>query len=226
MAIKVRSGGPAGSGIKFTGDPTKGGAGLGKSYTGGGGGGGGGATPEVGMSLRLTTPDPLNLANQVINETGDAAYFVSQGWYRSGLRYFRKWEQAGSSSALTFQVCNSTGTPIPNTNVTVHVNRQYSQSNASMSRMVGGMSTSFTADDANPHSENNFTLMTDSNGYVSFTLDNNNNAGQVPYVSAWQLNQDPFILGVTPHVFCQLSVGYYDNNDEVIDLVELHYYHT
>lgn len=112
----------------------------------------------------ITLTSPMVDDNHSVNRQGDANFWVSQGWYHSGVTYYRHYLVVGKTYKLTYHVDGKGGDALANTPVTLVFNKQYSGSNA---KMKCGTASS-TGDEAT------CTRSTDANGNVSFWLTNLN----------------------------------------------------
>ena len=120
-------------------------------------------------SIRLVSPEltPENTHSR----SGDASYFVGQGWYGAGLTFRDVYVRATTSITLTFEAKNANGSLATNTSITLNVGKQWSESNAGFSS--NGYTTNLGAS-YNESVQLVLTGTTDSNGRVSFTLLNLN----------------------------------------------------
>lgn len=144
------------------------------------------------------------------NRPDDAGFFVSQGWYRAGLRTITKQVPVGSTQSLTWLVTDSDGKALPHVNVHFVIGKEYSGSNAKVS--VGSVSST-----GNQQIIDGFT---GSDGTVTFQLANSD-------VAADAADNPGANLGANysgKHLFTQVSVWTTGQNQDSIDLIDLVYH--
>lgn len=112
----------------------------------------------------ITLTSPMVDDSHSVNHQGDADFWVSQGWYHTGVTFYRHYLVVGKTYKLTYHVVGKGGDPLADTPVQLLFNKQYSGSNA---HMKCGSHHS-TGDEAS------CTRSTDANGNVSFWLTNLN----------------------------------------------------
>lgn len=175
----------------------------------------------VGAALATSTPTPFT-GNAVIrlagadatntfNRQADADYFVSQGWYRGGLRTFTKLVPVGSTQHLTFVVSNAAnGAPLANTTVHFVFNKEYSSSNAKVN--IGDVSSTGVQQIVDG--------VTGSDGTVSFDLVNTDVATDASDNPGTNLSGNY----TGKHLFSQVTAWVTDQGTDSIDLIDLAYF--
>ena len=163
--------------------------------------------------------DGLSDANAT-NNANDAAYFVSQGWYNDGLRFYEKKQIAGTSQTLSYTVTDEFGAPLANKSIKLIMGKAWSASNAKVS--VDGVAAVTDAVDCGGWFgyciDQAFVLKTtDSLGKVTFTLDN----ADLPANGA-DYNADPTARYTGTHLFSQIAAVSGDAGD-VIDIIDMVY---
>ena len=175
----------------------------------------------VGAALATSTPTPFT-GNAVIrlagadatntfNRQADADYFVSQGWYRGGLRTFTKLVPVGSTQHLTFVVSNAAnGAPLANTAVHFVFNKEYSASNAKVN--IGAVSSTGAQQIVDG--------VTGSDGTVSFDLVNTDVAADASDNPGTNLSGNY----TGKHLYSQVTAWVTDQGADSIDLIDLAYF--
>ena len=174
----------------------------------GGNGGGTTPTPFTGNAvIRLVGADSTN----TFNRQGDTDFFVSQGWYRGGLRVFTKQVPVGSTQHFTFVVSNAAnGANLANTAVHFVFGKDYSGSNAKVN-IGNAVSTG---------AQQIVDGVTDANGQVSFDLVNTDVASAAANNPGTNLSAD--YTGT--HLFTQVTAWVTNQGQDSIDLFDLVYY--
>ncbi len=174
----------------------------------GGNGGGTTPTPFTGNAvIRLVGADNTN----TFNRQGDADYFVSQGWYRGGVRVFTKQVPVGSTQHFTFVVSNAAnGANLANTAVHFVFGKDYSGSNAKVN-IGNAVSTG---------AQQIVDGVTDANGQVSFDLVNTDVAADAADNPGNNLSGDY----TGKHLFTQVTAWVTNQGQDSIDLFDLVYF--
>ena len=172
------------------------------------GGGGNEPTPFTGNAVvRLVGADATN----TFNRQADADFFVSQGWYRGGLRVMTKQVPVASTQQLKWVVTNAAdGTPLANVKVKFVFGKEYSGSNAKVN--VGS--------DASTGAQKIVEAVTASDGTVTFTLANTDVAGDAADYPTGGLGTN--YSG--KHLFSQVTAWVSNQNQDSIDIVDLVYF--
>lgn len=181
---------------------------AGAALSGSSGGGGNEPTPFTGNAVvRLVGADATN----TFNRQSDADFFVSQGWYRGGLRVMTKQVPVASTQELKWVVTNAAdGTPLANVKVKFVFGKEYSGSNAKVN--VGA--------DASTGAQKIVEAVTASDGTVTFTLANTD-------VAADAADYPTGGLGTNysgKHLFSQVTAWVSNQNQDSIDIVDLVYF--
>ena len=165
-------------------------------------------TPFTGNAvIRLVGADNTN----TFNRQGDADYFVSQGWYRGGVRVFTKQVPVGSTQRFTFVVSNAAdGSNLANTAVHFVFGKDYSGSNAKVN-IGNAVSTG---------AQQIVDGVTDANGQVSFDLVNTDVAADAANHPGTNLSADY----TGKHLFTQVTAWVTNQGQDSIDLFDLVYY--
>lgn len=165
-------------------------------------------TPFTGNAvIRLAGADATN----TFNRQADADYFVSQGWYRGGLRTFTKLVPVGSTQHLTFVVSNAAnGAPLANTTVHFVFNKDYSSSNGKVN--IGAVSSTGVQQIVDG--------VTGSDGTVSFDLVNTDVATDASDNPGTDLSGNY----TGKHLFSQVTAWVTDQGADSIDLIDLAYF--
>jgi hypothetical protein len=170
----------------------------------------GSSTPTVftgNAVIRLAGADATN----TFNRQADADFFVSQGWYRGGLRTFTKLVPVGSSQHLTFVVSNAAnGALLANTAVHFVFGKDYSGSTAKVN--VGSASSTGAQQIVDG--------VTNSQGQVSFDLVNTDVAAD----AADNPGSDLSVDYAGKHLYSQVTAWVTDQGADSIDLVDLVYF--
>jgi hypothetical protein len=118
-------------------------------------------TPFTGnANVRLVGMDDTNS----FNRPDDAAFWVTQGWYRAGVSARTKQVPVGSTQSLTYLVTNAAdNTPLAGQTVTLVLGKEYSGSNAKVN--VGNVAAVGTQNKT-------VTGVTDAQGRVTFSMVN------------------------------------------------------
>jgi hypothetical protein len=157
--------------------------------------------------IRLAGADATN----TFNRQADADFFVSQGWYRGGLRTFTKLVPVGSSQHLTFVVSNAAnGALLANTAVHFVFGKDYSGSTAKVN--VGSASSTGAQQIVDG--------VTNSQGQVSFDLVNTDVAAD----AADNPGSDLSVNYTGKHLYSQVTAWVTDQGADSIDLVDLVYF--
>ena len=171
----------------------------------------GGTTPPTVFTgnavIRLAGADATN----TFNRQADADFYVSQGWYRGGLRTFTKLVPVGSTQHLTFVVSNAAdGKNLANTTVHFVINKDYSGSNAKVN--IGAVSSTGAQQIVDG--------VTGSDGTVSFDLVNTDVAADASD------NPGTVLSGnyTGKHLFSQVTAWVTDQGTDSIDLIDLAYF--
>ncbi len=181
---------------------------VGAALAGSGGGGGNEPTPFTGNAvIRLVGADSTN----TFNRQADADFFVSQGWYRGGLRVMTKQVPVASTQNLTWVVSDAAnGSPLANVKVKFIFGKQYSGSTAKVN--VGN--------DASTGNEKVVEGVTAADGTVTFSLANTD-------VAADAADYPTGGLGTNysgKHLFSQVTAWVSNQNQDSIDIVDLVYF--
>ena len=157
--------------------------------------------------IRLAGADATN----TFNRQGDADFFVSQGWYRGGVRVFTKQAPVGSTQHLTFVVSNAAdGKVLANTTVHFVFGKDYSGSNAKVN--VGSA--------ASTGAQQIVDGVTNAQGQVSFDLVNTDVAADAADNPGTDLSVD--YKG--KHLYSQVAAWVTDQGTDSIDLFDLVYF--
>lgn len=181
------------------------------------------ATALAGIGISVTpaaaaepTMATIRLVSPVITSANawdgskDAADWVTKGYYKDGLRYFRYPVEAGSTTSLTYLATDQDGNPIANHAIKLAVNKQWSLSNAKM--QVGDLSTI-----ADPGIIVNGT--TNGEGKVTFVLKNNNLGSEGDPIPS-KLNDMP-----ANSLYSQVAPKMFDDETkQIIDIIDLSFH--
>ncbi|MFM8926769.1 MAG: hypothetical protein ACKOFA_01015 [Rhodoluna sp.] len=174
----------------------------------GSGGGNTEPTPFTGNAvIRLVGADATN----TFNRQADADFFVSQNWYRGGLRVMTKQVPVGSTQRLTWIVSNAAdGTPLANTKVKFVFGKEYSGSNAKVN--IGSASST--------GAQKIVEGVTAADGTVSFDLVNTDVAADAADNPGTNLGGNY----TGKHLYSQVTAWVSNQNQDSIDLVDLVYF--
>jgi len=173
------------------------------------------ASADTAPTIRMVGLD----ASNAFDRSGDAAAWVGLGYYHDGLRAFTKQLPVGSTTTITYAV---TGVPT-GTTVNLHLNKAWSGSTAKIS--VGD-----TVANGLPYVDCGgwwgqcadaavVSGVTDSNGNVSFVLQNNDVAADAAdYPSSANANY------TGTHLYSQITADIGADNADIKDIVDLVFY--
>lgn len=131
-------------------------------------------------TIRQTTFTDLNSTNDV----GAANSWVSNGWYKAGLRFQIAQVEIKSTTRMSYLVTDGLGRPTPNKVINLSVGKRHGGSNAKV--QVGSQST--TGVDKSPLDQLLVTGTTNAQGVVNFDivgLDTTARSGLYVQVAAW-----------------------------------------
>jgi hypothetical protein len=167
-------------------------------------------------TVRLTGMDSTNS----VSLQGDADYWVSQGWARSGATFHSKLVPVGSTQHLTFMVSDSAnGSPLANTTVTLVLGKAYANSSAKLhvgSAVAGGAGTECWCGNA----QATVTGVTNSQGLVSFDVVSDD-------VAAAAADYPGTNLAVAPtgaHLFSQVTAVVTSVLEDSVDIIDFNFY--
>ncbi|NBY14919.1 MAG: glycosyl hydrolase family protein [Actinobacteria bacterium] len=151
------------------------------------------ASPASGgpWTVRQTTFSNSEFAQNL----GDAALWVSNGWYANGLRYGTVHLPVSYTKTVSFNVKDKLGNVAANKTVTLILGKGYSNSTAHV--RVGSVTTSGTEAGTGTH-QGTVTGITDTNGNVSFAITNLDAVGSFLYtqISAYVANVGTDIVDI------------------------------
>ena len=148
-------------------------------------GGGGACVPSANKIIRVTTPSLVSGTNAF-----NANSWIS-GWNPGGSRGFVNYVKAGSVYNLTYQVTDSCGQNVNGATVELHVNGNYSGSNATFTSGATVINAEYgNGGQGGGPAETVLTGTSDSSGYVTFNLTNTNNPAAAEQIPA-SLSEDP-----------------------------------
>jgi hypothetical protein len=141
--------------------------------------------PSANKIIRVTTPSLV---------AGTNAFNINSwisGWNPGGSRGFVNYVKAGSVYNLTYQVTDSCGQNVNGATVDLHVNGNYSGSNATFTSGATVINAEYgNGGQGGGPAETVLTGTSDSSGYVTFNLTNTNNPGAAEQIPA-SLSEDP-----------------------------------
>ena len=174
----------------------------------GSGGGNTEPTPFTGNAvIRLAGADATN----TFNRQADADFFVSQNWYRGGLRVMTKQVPVASTQRLTWVVSNAAdGKPLANVKVKFVFGKEYSGSTAKVN--VGNVSST--------GNQQIVEAVTAADGTVSFDIVNTDVAADAADNPGTNLGSN--YSG--KHLFSQVTAWVSNQGQDSIDLVDLVFY--
>ena len=157
--------------------------------------------------IRLAGVDATN----TYNRQADADYYVSQNWYRGGLRTYTKQVPVGSTQQLTFVVSNAAdGAPLANTTVKFVINKDYS---GSIAKVSSGAASSTGAQVI-------VTGVTNASGQVTFSIANTDVAADAADNPGTNLSGNY----AGKKLLSQVTAWVTDQGTDSIDLVDLIYF--
>ena len=184
-----------------------------------------GAAPAQ-TEIRLVTP--VLTADNSYRNWDDPGYWVSQGWFPDGITYRQAYAPVGSTINTTWLVTDpATKQPLPDTTVTLRVNKGYSVSNA---RVKVGNSAVTSGIERTGIDQLRVTAKTDQYGYVSFELVNMDDPKNGAEPQPAKFNQIAKTAADNPlgdpniSLFTQLKPEILGEKNDIVDFVEFHFY--
>jgi len=160
-------------------------------------------TPAAGgpWTIRQTTFSNTEFAQN----TGDAALWVSYGWYANGLHYGTVHLPVASTKTVSFHVTDKFGAVAANKSVTLILGKGYSNSTSHV--RVGSVATSGWDPGTGVH-QATVSSLTDASGNVSFAIINTDGVGSNLYtqISAYVNNVGTDIVDIINIAYDQAAV--------------------
>lgn len=176
--------------------------------------------------IRMVTP--VLTADNSYRNWDDPGYWVSQGWFPDGITYRQVYAPIGSTINTTWLVTDpATKQPLPDTTVTLRVNKGYSVSNA---KVRVGNSAVTTGIERTGIDQLRVTGKTDQYGYVTFELVNLDDPKNGAEPQPAKFNQKAKTAGDNPMgdpniaLFTQLKPEILGEKNDIVDFVEFHFY--
>lgn len=176
--------------------------------------------------IRMVTP--VLTAENSYRNWDDPGYWVSQGWFPDGISYRQVYAPIGSMINTTWLVTDpATKQPLPDTTVTLRVNKGYSVSNA---KIKVGNSMVTTGVERTGIDQLRVTGKTDQFGYVTFQLFDMDDPKDGAEPQPAKFNQKAKTSGDNPMgdpniaLFTQLKPEILGEKNDIVDFVEFHFY--
>jgi beta-glucanase (GH16 family) len=131
-----------------------------------------------------------------VSDTASASDWVSNGWYKAGLKFRVAQLPVLSTVTMRYLVTDSTGRPTPNKNVNLSVGKRYAGSNAKVK--VGTQSTAGV--DKSPADQLLVSATTNSFGIATFEitgLDTTARNGLYTQIAAWVTDLSQDVIDIT-----------------------------
>ncbi|MEY2634277.1 MAG: hypothetical protein RIS75_217 [Actinomycetota bacterium] len=168
-------------------------------------------------NIRIVSP-VINLTNSW-DGSADAATWVSNGWYKPGLRLFEHQKPVGSTLNLKYVATDSAGKAICNQQVTLMVNKGWSGSTATMRTAQNVLITPVGCGNSCETHGGVLTGTTNNQGEVSFVLTNANTESQG---GAYPDDLTQRYTG--NHLFSQIAPSILGQLNDSIDIIEFQFH--
>ncbi|MEN9693548.1 MAG: hypothetical protein RLZZ330_1192 [Actinomycetota bacterium] len=164
---------------------------------------------ESTVTARVATP-VFTPENSVQRNDLETEFTVTNTWYPVGLHFFQKYAPASRKINLTYHFEDANGEAIAGQEVSLLVNKEYSNSSA---KMTNGTTASTGA-------QVSWTATTDAFGNALFATRNTDVVGQPKPESLTQ----EFLTAGTGAIFSQMYPSFGNAGTLIADMVEFHYF--
>jgi hypothetical protein len=164
---------------------------------------------ESEVTARVATPVFTN-ENSVQRTDLETEFSVTNNWYPVGIHFFQKYAPASRKINLTYNFKDANGNPIVGQEVSLLVNKEFSNSSA---KMTDGTTSSTGSQVA-------WTATTDAFGNALFKARNTDVVGQPKPESLTQ----EFLTAGTGAIFSQMYPSFGNAGTLIADMVEFHYF--